>query len=127
MEMLQGYWWPGNVRELRNLVEAAVVMGEAPNLAVDGQPDTRPSTPPPPGNAQAPAAAGGEGLLISVEPVLNQPYSEARNAIIDRFEDLYLGDLLSRCRGNVALAARQAKMNRSYLTRMIKRRGIERP
>ena len=55
------------------------------------------------------------------------PYSEARNVVIDHFEDLYLGALLERCRGNVALAARQAKMNRSYLTRMIKRRGIERP
>ena len=51
----------------------------------------------------------------------------AARVVIDHFEDLYLGALLERCRGNVALAARQAKMNRSYLTRMIKRRGIERP
>jgi len=126
MEMLQTYWWPGNVRELRNMVEAAVVMGEAPSLSERG-PEPERSTPRP---AQAPGAeavGGDPGQAIPVGQVMTLPYSEARNVVIDHFEDLYLGALLERCRGNVALAARQAKMNRSYLTRMIKRRGIERP
>jgi DNA-binding NtrC family response regulator len=127
MEMLQTYWWPGNVRELRNMVEAAVVMGEAPSLSERG--------PEPESSRQAPAAGARVGATSEAEPgqtipvgqVMTLPYSEARNVVIDHFEDLYLGALLERCRGNVALAARQAKMNRSYLTRMIKRRGIERP
>jgi DNA-binding NtrC family response regulator len=106
-EHLAAYSWPGNVRELRNLVEAAVVMGEAPPMS----------------GTQSGVEESG---TIRLGPLLEQPYSDAKTLVVDRFEDAYVTRLLERSRGNVAEAARIAKMNRSYLTRLLKRRGFER-
>ena len=101
--------WPGNVRELRNTVEAALVMGEPPEL--HGSDDQAGAS------AGAPAASGDDDLLVL-------PYSDARAAVLERFEARYLETLLDRHDGNVSVAARQAKMDRSYLTRMLKKHGL---
>jgi DNA-binding NtrC family response regulator len=126
LEHLRAHRWPGNVRELRNVVEASLVMGEAPTLdeAPLGPRSEAPGSPP---SAAPPAPAPGGPNLVDLSTVLGLPYSEARDQIVDRFEAVYLADLLHRYRGNVTLAAREAKMNRTYLTRVMKRRGLERP
>jgi DNA-binding NtrC family response regulator len=106
MTALRGYHWPGNVRELRNLVEATVAMGETPLLAEPG-----------PGEAPATDPIGA---------LLDRPYGEARAALLHAFEARYLGALVERCGGNVSLAARTARMNRSHLIDLLKRhRGGE--
>ena len=123
LEHMKAHRWPGNVRELRNVVEASLVMGEAPAL------DEAPLGPrPEPTQAQGQAAtAPSSPNLVDLSAVLGLPYSEARDQVVDRFEAVYLADLLRRYRGNVTLAAKEAKMNRTYLTRVMKRRGLERP
>jgi len=113
MQQLERYRWPGNVRELRNVVEVARVMGEPPSLADPQSPKLSERAP------------GGPNT-VDLGEVLGMPYSEARNIVVDKFESVYIDDLLGRCSGNIAQAARQAKMNRSYLTRLLKRRGLER-
>lgn len=100
MASLAEHHWPGNVRELRNYVEAAFVMGETPAFEEADQP------------ADSPAA------------LLKRPYSEARAQIVERFERQYVEALLERHGGNVSKAARAADMNRTYLTRLIKRLGL---
>jgi DNA-binding NtrC family response regulator len=52
------------------------------------------------------------------------PYSDARERLVDAFEDAYARALLDRSGGNVSLAARDARMSRSYLTKLLRRRGI---
>ncbi len=116
MESMRAHRWPGNVRELRNVVEAAWVMGEAPELTeAEG---ARPK--------REVSRVGGPSL-VAIEDLLGLPYNEARGALLDQFEGAYIEDLLRRTQGNVAKSARVAKMNRSYLNRLIRKRGLQPP
>lgn len=106
LDSFKKHFWPGNVRELRNLLEATVAFGEIPELSGSGkkkvaQPDTR-----------------------TIRDYLDKPYNQARAELIDEFEDSYIKELLARTGGNISMAAREAGMNRSYLTKMLRRRGV---
>ncbi|MBI4822020.1 MAG: sigma 54-interacting transcriptional regulator [Deltaproteobacteria bacterium] len=114
MRTLTEHRWPGNVRELRNVVESSYVMGEAPELDPGHR---RVESEPPSGTVP-------NGRSIGVDHVLARPYSEARDAVIAEFERLYLDVLKDRARGNISEAARLAEMNRPYLSRLLKSRGI---
>jgi DNA-binding NtrC family response regulator len=103
MDALCKLHFAGNVRELRNLVEAAVAMGE---LAA-------------PGNA-APRAVDNSSFATDV----GLPYKEARAQLLEQFEAKYLDALLARTNGNISAAARLAQMTRSHLSELIaKRKG----
>ena len=107
MRELLAYSWPGNVRELRNLVAAALAMGQKPSVD--------------------PAAAPSGGSAPSediIESVLDRPYRDARSELLERFEKRYLQALLERSAGNVRQAARVGQMNRSYLIELLKRHDI---
>ncbi len=103
---LHAYYWPGNVRELRNLVEATLAMGEASFE---------------PSEETATQAGDADELSISVRPVLPLPYKDARAKVLFEFEKRYLGYWLERTGGNVAKAAREARMDRSHLFHMLRR------
>lgn len=110
LDALMSYRWPGNVRELRNYVEAALAMGEPPPLL----PDTG-----------SEAGFGGGGFSsLPLERLLEHPYKAARRLVLDEFEEHYFKAQLERSGGNVAQAARNAEMNRSYLVSLLKRCGI---
>jgi DNA-binding NtrC family response regulator len=104
LEAMRQHRWPGNVRELRNAVEAALVMGDELDLE--------------------PATDGPRPNTESLVDLLDLPYSEAKDILVDRFEGQYVERLLERANGNVTSAARLAGMNRSYLTRVLNRRGL---
>ncbi len=106
---LRAHYWPGNVRELRNLVEATLAMGE---------PSFDPSEEPPP------SGDGSDELSINVRPLLPLPYKDARGKVLFEFEKRYLGYWLERTGGNVAKAAREAKMDRSHLFHMLRRHDL---
>jgi DNA-binding NtrC family response regulator len=103
MQELRAHHWPGNVRELRNVVDAVLATGQPPLL--DGR-DALPA---------APDVIGA---------VLGQPYREARAALTSEFERRYLADLLTRTGGNVRAAAREARMDRTYLIELLRRHGL---
>jgi DNA-binding NtrC family response regulator len=109
MAALARHDWPGNVRELRNVVEATIAMGEVPELM------PRTSTP---------ASGTGSARAASYANRLEQSYNEARSAVLNEFESVYLRALIENARGNVAQAARDADMDRSHLFSMLKRHGI---
>jgi DNA-binding NtrC family response regulator len=109
LEALQAYPFRGNVRELRNLLETLLAMGELPPLLHD--------------------AASGHAQPVGtdvVAGVLAMTYGRARDAVLADFEVRYLRALLERCGGNVAKAAREAEMNRSYLSDLVRRHGLGR-
>jgi DNA-binding NtrC family response regulator len=110
---LLGSWqlhpWPGNVRELRNAVESALVMG-------DGIADP-----------SSDGAALDDGDDDDPRPRATiEPYKLARAQAVDTFERPYLERLLDAARGNVSRAARLARMDRSYLSELLRRHAIKR-
>ncbi len=115
MEALEQHTWPGNVRELRNFVEAALAMGEVPTLY--GDPEMTP---------HEDAVPSAESAFPSkpLDELYAMNYKDARAAIVDEFEGMYLRVLMERCRENVSRAARESDIHRSYLTQMLKRHGL---
>ncbi len=105
MNALRAHRWSGNVRELRNVVEAAVAMGE---VKLD---KTRP------GLAGKPAPATAGALPVA-------PYKEARAQVLSDFEQEYLSALITQCGGNASEAARLAGMDRQYLLGLLRRHGL---
>ena len=103
MARLEAYDWPGNVRELRNLVMAALALGE-PAL-------------PPEGAAPREAGTGARDLLSS-------SYRDAKAAVLQDFERRYFKALLAKSGGNVRQAARDASMDRSYLIELLKKHRL---
>jgi DNA-binding NtrC family response regulator len=108
MQALTSLHLAGNVRELRNLVEAAVVMGE-PALRE-----------PAPGEV-ASASPVDAAQAASLRADLALPYKDARAGLLDAFERAYLDALLARAGGNVSAAARLGRLTRSHLTELIAR------
>jgi DNA-binding NtrC family response regulator len=102
LELLRRHRWPGNVRELRNWVDAAIAIGEPPELH-GGE-----------------LAAAGDAIAAHLE----RPYAEARGALLHEFEARYLARLLERADGNVSKASRLAAMNRSHLNDLLRRHGL---
>lgn len=102
MTLLQSHQWPGNVRELRNVVEAACVTGEAPLFAADDP----------------------NGVELTFGTLLDRQFYPARDELVRTFERAYLERLLSRAGGNISRAARQSRIERSQLSRLVKRYGI---
>jgi DNA-binding NtrC family response regulator len=89
-------------------------MGEAPMLSAPDE-----AVPP-----RSASAITRPGTKLSISDLFGMPYNDARTKLIDTFEDQYLRDLLERSDGSVSKAARDAKMNRSYLTKLLRARGI---
>ena len=105
MEALRRHRWSGNVRELRNVVEAALALGRVRLEGVGGT------------NEDGAVSSSLRGDEV-------RPYKEVRAELLERFERSYLEELMERCGGNASEAARQARMNRPYLSGLLKKHGL---
>jgi DNA-binding NtrC family response regulator len=141
MRTLMRHAWPGNVRELRNVLEqAAALSGDKLDVALDVD-----------AGAPAPATLSGAGGSSSVhrsrggtqhgsqhgshhgasrglaiDDLMGQPYREARDEALARFEAAYLKAGLAKHDGNVSAFARDSGIARNYLHRLLRRNGIRR-
>ena len=108
-QVLKNYPWPGNVRELQNVVRRAIAMTRAPMAGVDDLPD------------EVLAAAGrtGDTELNSIG------FFSRRAEHVARFERQYLNDLLTRHAGDVSAAAREARLPRGTLYRLLKGHALD--
>jgi len=108
-QVLRGYAWPGNVRELQNVVRRAVAMTRGNLAGVEDLPD------------EIVAAAGrshdAEGAAVG--------FFAQRAEHVARFERQYITDLLTRHLGDVTAAAREARLPRGTLYRLMKGHGID--
>jgi len=105
MQLLLQYSWPGNIRELENVIERAAI------LSAGG----------PIGSEHLPREVQTASVAPVSRGIYEMPFKDARNA----FERNYLEQVLDRCDGNVALAARTAEVSRAYFYEIIKRYGLK--
>jgi len=102
MDHMQAYDWPGNVREMKNAIERAVVMGSSAEiLPADLPAFARPA---------GPAAAS---IGVSLKDA------------VDAFKRDFLALNLKHTGGNRSLAARNLAIQRTYLSRLIAKYGLQ--
>lgn len=115
LKMLAHYEFPGNVRELRNMVERWSVLGAEAMLNA--------------GPLRPRDSVHGDDSVGTVtlpdEGLLQLPYHEAKDDWIGRFERRYVEAALARNEGNVSRAAREVKVDRRHLQRVMARYGIK--
>jgi two-component system nitrogen regulation response regulator NtrX len=105
---LQTLSWPGNIRQLRNMIERALILGDA-------------SKPIEMSDLQGDAVTSGEdrGVLLS-GTLTTLPLREAR----EMFEREYLLAQINRFGGNISRTASFVGMERSALHRKLKSLGV---
>jgi DNA-binding NtrC family response regulator len=108
------YAWPGNIRELRNAVARRLALGDLSGMG-------HPSELPPPMEARESGAVhtvGKQGDAIAAVLALDLPLADARQRVVDEFEQRYLERLLELHGGNVTRAAAAAGVTRRSLQRL---------
>jgi DNA-binding NtrC family response regulator len=110
---MEGHDWPGNVRELRNYVERAVILGTVSAIRRGEQAESIV----PPSETTHPFDGLEEELL--------EPFKVAKERLLHRFERTYLARLMENSEGNISRAARMAKLDRMYLSRLLIRHGLK--
>ncbi len=106
MDRMSRYAWPGNVRELQHEVARLMVMGESEMICVSDL-------------SLSIQGANGEN------DVFEQPFKEARKAVMRRFIREYLHRALMRTQGNVSQAARQCGIGRQYFQLRMAEHGLK--
>jgi two-component system, NtrC family, response regulator GlrR len=125
--------WRGNVRELRNFVDRVRALGATEALALSTSGMRQPTESQshiPISQSQVPVAAP----LVSPPPppptsptdarMFEQAYKDFREAWIDTGEKEYVRRLLLRHDRNVAAAAREAEVDRTYIYRLIRKHEL---
>jgi DNA-binding NtrC family response regulator len=125
--------WRGNVRELRNFVDRARALGAAEALAMTRgtSGEGAPSSMRIPGSGRAPSSTGipvASAAAQSPQPeqaqMFEQAYKDFRESWIDAGEKEYVRRLLLRHNRNVAAAAREAEVDRTYIYRLIRKHEL---
>jgi transcriptional regulator with GAF, ATPase, and Fis domain len=115
MDRLTSHDWPGNVRELRNTIERAVLLSTV--RAGDKLEIAELSNP----------AHGSEKRVraaeLAFDPSLS--FSESKEVWLERREKAYIEWLLVRNESNISAAAREARMDRKYLHKLIKKHNLD--
>jgi DNA-binding NtrC family response regulator len=111
-QVLKGYHWPGNVRELQNAVRRAIAMTRSKTAGVEDLPDDI-------------VAAAGRVVDDGLADGPADGFFAQRTRHVAQFERQYLTDLLTRHSGDVSAAARDARVPRGTLYRLMKGHGID--
>jgi DNA-binding NtrC family response regulator len=114
LRKLVGYAWPGNVRELRNVLSRAVTLSQAPGAGPTPFEKLVFNLGP---ASSAPLTIGAELPGVST----NVPYKEAKEQLLQAFDQHYVSSLLDRHHGNVTKAAAAAGLSRKHLHDMIRK------
>ena len=117
-EVLLSYRWPGNVRELQNVVRRGIAMCRGERVGVDDLPDHLVTSAGEEGSPAVAAAAAQAG-------VGGGGFFHQRAQRMAAFEKEYLTALLKSHQGDVAAAAREAKVPRGTYYRLLKNHDVK--
>jgi transcriptional regulator with GAF, ATPase, and Fis domain len=119
MECLVNYSWPGNLRELENIIERAVILTPHLQIEMDHLPlhvnplaQLRTDSPSP------------NSFQSKAQGFLTEGFMQAKERMIQKFEQGALSRYLSEAQGNVAKAARLANLPRRTFHRLLAKHGI---
>lgn len=120
---LSSYAWPGNVRELYNAVLHRVALGEHADVVA-----LRRSSPPDAGAADGADGAGStapKGAPDVIDDVIARglPFPQARQRVLEEFEERYVDAVLAKNEQNISKAAASAGIARRYFFTIRSRRG----
>ena len=116
--LLGSYAWPGNIRELRNVLMRAVVLSYSATIRASDLELSFPSI-----SGQGRTGWQGGLSLEAFQQERQQAAERARREVEARF----VGEVMAHFDGNVSRAARELKMNRTSLHKLIKRAMGEEP
>ncbi|MBI4516499.1 MAG: sigma-54-dependent Fis family transcriptional regulator [Deltaproteobacteria bacterium] len=105
-EVLSRYRWPGNVRELQNVVKRTLTMSHRAVISLDDLPDE---------------------IVIQAHELAEENHGgffQLRAQRVMAFEKEYLAELLERWQGDVSRAAREARLPRGTLYRLLKKHDL---
>lgn len=105
LRKLESYHWPGNARELLNTVQRAAVCAGGRQIRAE--------------DIVLSAQGNGQGTSHN-----DGTFQAAKQQTIEKFERSYVEELLTRHRGNITQAAREAGKERRAFGRLIKKYGI---
>jgi transcriptional regulator with GAF, ATPase, and Fis domain len=111
LAQLRSYAWPGNVRELRNVLERSSVFAQAAGLTTLTEFDLEQVREP---TADGPIYDFTDGTS----------YRDARTRAELNFERQFVTWILAQHGGNIAAAARTAKMDRKYLGDLVRKHKL---
>lgn len=112
LTFFQQYEWPGNVRELENVVQRMVITADQRRVTMNDLPEKMWSVKPTEGTEEH------SGLS-------NLDFAEARKRCLDSFTREYLVDSLKCNQGNISKTAKDIKIQRPSIQRMLKRYKIK--
>ncbi|PIE20007.1 MAG: Fis family transcriptional regulator [Proteobacteria bacterium] len=128
MQSLMSHVWPGNVRELRNVIERAGSLCDGPTITRTDLSFGKSFGPPPVEASMASvSAASSGGVGGGFDPSLFEPgrnFKDAKQVILDEFEQIYLKALLERNKGNITRSAHEAGLTRYHLRELLKRHNL---
>jgi DNA-binding NtrC family response regulator len=105
LRWMEAHAWPGNVRELQNVVAREFFLGDGEEIRLRG-PLAR--------------ARGHEGGTIAD----GQSFKEAKAEAVARFEREWLDQMLAKANGNITVAAKLSKKDRSAFNKLVRKHGI---
>lgn len=119
MECLLNYSWPGNLRELENIIERAVILTPHLQIEMDHLPLHV--------NPLAQLTEVGQGSnseQSKSQEFVTKGFTEAKERMIERFEQEALSRYFLQAEGNVSRAARLAKLSRRTFHRLLVKHNI---
>lgn len=114
MEILSHYQWPGNIRELQNIIRRGIAMTRGTEISVDDLPES----------LILRAGENPVSLTIDTEDEA-LGFFERRDRKMAAFEQEYINRLLEVHGGDVTKAAKEARLPRGTLYRLMKNHGIK--
>ncbi|MBU4001972.1 MAG: sigma 54-interacting transcriptional regulator, partial [Proteobacteria bacterium] len=115
MQRLSRHDWPGNIRQLRNVIERAVILADHEEIT--------------PKDMALSWESNEVEQMLDMVPETNEEFKklkkEIREKAVIRIEKNFLLNALTKNKGNVTQAAKNAGLQRSNFQNLMKKHGIK--
>ena len=110
MLVFQNYDWPGNVRELQNVIERSYYLATAPSIKFQ----------------DLPSFLSKNNLVDKDKDYIDIPFHEAKEKVIENFEQKYLKSQLDKYDWNISKTADSCGIDRRTIHRLINKYNLKR-